>query len=409
MIDILKKIIDENILNEILLAIVFFICSIIFAVNEENMDKEYQKKYITTSYLLYFLFFVLLGTDPKTIYNSTITFLFIALLLNVICGINFGYKADNLSKFLGRRKLVLFKTLEWFFITKSYIFYIFIFTLKILSGIIIKLNISIGYLYYYIFFVFFTYHLLSNMIDTFGIYSFNYLSNLFFDSKEYFASSDYTKMPKEDLIYILGFIVFVEDKDFFDRKGAVFSPYYVFKRKMCNLETSYEDRQTKEQIKVGNLIEYYITVAKYAIRLILRVFKNIKSYIRGFSTIEQQIVRVTIMKPDTFEKYIFRRKIFVEWIANPMFFNAFRKRRKVVRRIKNIDGYQYKVEFLLFYYNKILEMPKNMEELIEKLYLGSRLSRERIKVLLSRYNSSKLKIKYNKILEEELNKLEIGV
>lgn len=43
---------------------------------------------------------------------------------------------------------------------------------------------------------------------------------------------------------------------------------------------------------------------------LFKIKKNIKSYIRGFSTIEQQIVRVKIMQPDTYAKYKYRRKIF---------------------------------------------------------------------------------------------------
>jgi len=101
-------------------------------------------------------------------------------------------------------------------------------------------------------------------------------------------------------------------------------------------------------------------------------------------------------------------RYFVEWIVNPMFFKAFRERRKVIRGIKKIDYNQYKVEFLLFYYKEILEMPKTIEELIDKLSLSSRLNRENLYVLLKKYDSSSLKAKYKNILEKELNRLEMN-
>ncbi len=397
---------DENILKELLLAFIFFISSIIFAINENIMDKEYQKKYILVSYLLYFLYFVFFGTDPKAINDSIVLFLFMAFLLNIICGINYGYKSDNLCKYLGRR-LILFKSLEWFFITKSYIFYAFILALKIISHILIKVNINSNFIYYCVFTLFFVCHLLTNMIDTFGVFPFTHLSNNFFKTKEYFKSYETDENDPIDFVYILGFLVFVEDKDFFDRKGAVFNPYFVIKRKMNSLKTDHIKNENSSKKDIKKKLTYFLKILKYAIKLLLAILRNIKSYIRGFSSIEQQLVRVSIMHPDTYAKYKIRRKIFVEWIVNPMFFKAFRKRRKVVRGIKKIDYYQYKVEFLLFYYKEILKMPKTVEELIKKLSSGSRLSRKNLETLLDKYHYSNLKNKYNMILTNELKKLEM--
>ncbi len=409
MVHFLKEFLDEDILKDIMLAIIFFISSIIFALNEDNMGKEYQKKYIIILYLIYFAFFMLTGANPETIDNLIFTFLLVTLLVNLICGINYGYKSDNLSKFLGRGRLVLFKSLEWFFITKSYIFYIFIFSLKLTSYIFIRLNIAVDIAYYIIFSIFFIYHLLSNMIDTFGVYSFIYLSNSFFKAKDSFENFELNKNEEVDLVSILGFLVFVEDRDYFERKGAVFNPFYVIKRKMDNLKIDYVKKENKVEGKLIGIIKHYIDLAKHSIKLTLKILCNIKVYTRGFSTIEQQLVRVLIMYPDTFEKYVFRRKIFVEWIVNPMFFKAFKERRKVVRGVKKINYNQLKVEFLLFYYVEILGMPKSIDELINKLYSSSRLSRENLEDLLGKYNSSSLKVTYNNILTKELKMLKVNI
>lgn len=406
--NLLNGFLDENIVKELLLAFVFFISSIVFAINQNIMDKEYQKKYIIVSYLLFFVFFVFFGTNPKKINDSVVLLLIISFSLNIICGLNYGYKSDILSKFLGRWRLVVFKSLEWFFITKSYVFYVFILVLRVISHILIRLNMNSNFIYYCAFILFFVYHLLTNMIDTFGIFPFTHLSNIFFKTKEYLGNYKTDENEPIDFVYILGFLVFVEDKDFFDRKGAVFNPYFVLKRKVNNLKTSHINNGDRSAKKLKKELKYFLRVIKYAIMLLFTIMKNIKSYIRGFSSVEQQIVRVLIMHPDTFEKYMFRRKIFVEWIVNPMFFKAFRERRKVVRGIKKIDYNQYKVEFLLFYYKEILKMPKTIEELIDKLSSSSRLSRMNLDVLLDQYNSSSLKIKYGNILEKELIKLKMN-
>lgn len=236
---LLNGFLDKNIFNELLLTLVIFISSIIFAIDQNIMDKEYQKKYIIVSYLLYFAFFVFIGTDPRKIYGSVALFLIVSLSLNIICGLNYGYKSDFISKFLGRWRLVAFKSLEWFFITKSYIFYVFILTLKIISYILIRLNVNLNFIYYSAFVLFFTYHLLTNMIDTFGILPFTHLNNEFFKAREDLKNYKLDKNESIDIVNILGFLVFVEDKDFFDRKGVVYNPYFVLKRKVNNLRITH--------------------------------------------------------------------------------------------------------------------------------------------------------------------------
>jgi hypothetical protein len=111
------------------------------------------------------------------------------------------------------------------------------------------------------------------------------------------------------------------------------------------------------------------------------------------------------MYPDTFDKYMYRRKIFVEWVVNPMFFKAFRERRKLIRRLKKIDYNEYKVEFLLFYYKDILGMPPTIDKLIDKISKNSRLNRYNLEILLKKFDSSELKPIYNNIIEEQFKRL----
>jgi len=406
--NIIEGIIGKDILNEIVLAFIFFISSIIFAINEDDMGKEYQKKYIVVIYLLFFMYFILFGTDPDKVSNSIRLFLLISLLLNVICGINYGYKADDFTKFIGRKNLMILKSLEWFFITKSYFLYVFIFILGIISYILINkgsnVNTNYYFVYYIIFSIFFVNHLLTNMIDTFGIYSFKKLSNDFFEAKNYLKKYEANDQII-NLSNILGFLIYTEDRDYFFRKGAVFNIYYIIKRKVRDFKNLNEKSEKSLFSGSPNWLTYYYNLFKHAIKLIGKVLRNIRVYVRGFSTIEQQIVRVLIMYPDTFDKYMYRRKIFVEWIVTPMFFKAFRERRKVIRRVNKIDYNEYKVEFILFYYKEILGMPKTIDELIGKLSINSRLSRYDLEILFQKYNSSELKLEYIETIEEYLKKL----
>ena len=315
--NIIKGIINQNVLNEIVLAFIFFISSIIFAINEDEMGKEYQKKYIIVIYLLFFFMcFVLFGAKPDMIGDSIGLFLLTIFLINLICGINYGYKSDTFTKFIGRKNLVILKSLEWFFVTKTYIVYVFIFVLGIISYILVNRNIdgdTTYYLYYIVFAIFFIYHLLTNMVDTFGIYSFEKLSKDFFKTKEYFKNYGANDGQIDNLPNILGFLIFVEDKDYFFRKGAVFSIYSVLKRKLVRFKSFNMNMESKSRYK-GKLFHwliYYYSLFKAIIKLVERVFRNIKTYLRGFSTIEQQIVRVFIMYPDTFDKYMYRRKVVI--------------------------------------------------------------------------------------------------
>lgn len=403
--NIISWFIDESVLKEILIPIILFIGSIIFAINHDIAKKEYQKKYIIVTYVLYFIYFTFFGHDDHFINWSILPLIIIPIMLNLICGINLGYEANNLCKFLGRTRLVLYKTLEWFFVTKTYIVFCFLFTIKFINYLFIKTGHTHKYTYLIMTFIFFIYHLLTNMADTFGVYSFERLSSNLLRTRDHYKNKFTNHKKINEIINILGFIVYVEDKDFFDRRLSIFNPYYVIKRKVSNFKMKNivpcwgSSWCAEEKIKV------MFKFTRQSARLMVIILRNIESYIRGFSSIEQQIVRVSIMLPDTYEKYPIRRKIFVEWVVNPMFFTAFRKRRKRLRNIKTIDYDQYKTEILLFYYKKILKEPMTIDELIISLCKQSRLTTHSLDVLLNNYNNSILKARYWNILQTEFSKL----
>ena len=129
--------------------------------------------------------------------------------------------------------------------------------------------------------------------------------------------------------------------------------------------------------------------------------------------------------------YLFRRKYFIESYYIRYFIKAYKKRiikdKRVKRRWLNymrdkrhIENKKYeqrkliiydiKIEMLIYYYKKILGEPKNIEELLKKLYSESAQS---MKALINKkhaYDNSKYK-KYiiNEILDggEVLNRMNI--
>lgn len=374
--EILVNLLDKQIINELILAIIIFIGSIIFAINEDEMDKNYEKTYIIIIYSLFFLSFVFLGTDKEGINSALSIFYWVPITFNIIFGINYGYISDPISKFLGKIKLTGYKTIEWFYITKTYIIYLFILAIKLTSLIKINNMILRTSVYYILLAGFFIYHLLSNMVDTFGVYNFSYMRDIFFANRKLNFESD--EVDPETVTDLLSFLIYVEDKDFFVRRSSVYNPLLIIRRKLADRKDLYTPDPEKHLPKISRKIIYYFDSLKYLLNLSLIVLKNWRTYIRGFSTIEQQLIRVQIMLPDTYELYTFRRKLFVELVVNPMFFASFKNRRAIFRNISRSDIHfeEYKLEILMVYYNTILNKLNSIEDLIDKLAKESRLDEE---------------------------------
>ncbi|MSS44179.1 hypothetical protein FYJ27_10725 [Anaerosalibacter bizertensis] len=194
-------------------------------------------------------------------------------------------------------------------------------------------------------FLFFYYHLFSNIIDIFGFIGFEDLKKIILDEIKKFNEKN--ELNNSILDY-MGFIVYMEDKDYFERKGSLYNLKCMIKRKK------------KERLKNIEL------QTKILIRNNKFSFNKLN---RGFSTIEQQVVRTQVMYGDSYS-YKFRRKLFVECIYTPMFFKVFINQRKRYDFSYTID--RAKVDILKFYYNKILEYPSNEKELFEKMAIQSK-------------------------------------
>lgn len=212
------------------------------------------------------------------------------------------------------------------------------------------------------------------MVDKFGVYDFRYMTDIFFNNIKLNFEED--EVDPETITDILSFLIYVEDKDFFIRKKPVYNPLIIIRRKLTDRKDLYTPDTQKYFLKMSHKIIYYFDNLKYLLNLGLTVLKNWRIYIRGFSTIEQQLIRVQIMLPDTYKLYTVRRKLFVEFVVNPMFFDSFKNRRAIIRDINktDIDYEEYKLDILIVYYNKILNKPATIDDLIYKLASVSRLA-----------------------------------
>lgn len=100
--------------------------------------------------------FIFLGTDKEGIDSALSIFYWVPITFNIIFGINNGYISDPISKFLGKSKLTGYKTIEWFYITKTYIIYLFILVVKLTSLIRINNMIFRTSIYYILLAAFFS-------------------------------------------------------------------------------------------------------------------------------------------------------------------------------------------------------------------------------------------------------------
>jgi hypothetical protein len=145
--------------------------------------------------------------------------------------------------------------------------------------------------------------------------------------------------------------------------------------------------------------------------------RNIKKLIRGYSTIEMQLVR-TLAVTSGYDNSIFQRKIY-EWIYSYLFFKSLKK-NYIYFKYNNVKEYK---NYLLYLYLKVAPVKINgfKYDNIDKLYgetnyenitkeqfyiytLG--LSNEKIEYEYIKNNNAINKFKLSrKKIKEEINKL----
>lgn len=347
---IYNQINNINPIGEISIIIIVAVTSIFLAFNENIEKKDYQKKYILVCYFMLYILLLTLQLPLKYIIGI------FSLILLPLSGINSAYQSDHLEKELGGPRLILYKSLQWIFMIKFYLFYIcfsFIYISHILLAYILKVQyltieltmhtlIIVGFLFY---------HLSSNITDKFGVISFDELKNNIHTNVNSFDSNDI-----DEVLTLIGFVIFTEDKDYFNRKSPIYSIFSVIKRKLSQNLNQSMSPNTK-----GSL--FFLPSKKFLLFIKELSTKKIK---RGYSTLDGQYIRVNALYPDSFQ-YKVRRKLFVEYIYTPAFYKAWMKALKRHNHSKNNSKWinYIKLSVLKSYFvnNKILKNPTNKDEL----------------------------------------------
>lgn len=126
-------------------------------------------------------------------------------------------------------------------------------------------------------------------------------------------------------------------------------------------------------------------------------WEKFKKYNRGYSTIEKQVIRNIVMKPNTY-RYTCRRKNFIEKIYLKYLFKALcarkarslthnKSKRKIFRKILSTN---LKYHFIAYHYREILNNPTNVEELLRQMNKQSRVSLSLYKNIYPKFENSTL-------------------
>lgn len=137
---------------------------------------------------------------------------------------------------------------------------------------------------------------------------------------------------------------------------------------------------------------------------------RIKNLNRGYSTIEQQIIRNVAMEDNTY-RYTARRKNYIEKIYLYYFVKAVCKRKarsltsnKIIRRkYRNILKNNLKYRFLLYYYSEILNNPESSGELRGEMAKQSRVSSNLYERIYCRFDNSVLQRYHSLQIERARN------
>ncbi len=240
-----------------------------------------------------------------------------------------------------------------------------------------------------------------------NISSQNYLIHTFDEIKNKFDKiSTYREfIVKNKCIKCSDSVLQIEDKNYFIRgdKYTLFNWFY-FKRifRICNL------KKTINHIRMS-IKSTKTDITFKTIRLkIVKLIKSVKRIIRGYSTIEMQLMRTIAIKEGY--GYTFRRKIF-EIIYSKLFFDSLCKYYKNC----NCDTRYFKGYLLFIYINtaKIM-IDKNdvLKKIREKIRTNSEYTKEELFILtlsfsgkLMRDNVFQLYGKKIRCLNLDMNKL----
>lgn len=338
---------------------------IFFGINKKNVrSKEFRLTNILILYVAFYLIFIFNNGELSLLLLSLSTLAGSIILLKD--------ENNNLENELNVIQLSIYNIFSWFFLSKNYILWVLYFSLSFVSN-----NSNTLFITLIIFFAL-LYHYTSIAKDFFDFYQFQHISEkLGLNSKEENNNRDIN-------LDLLSFLMFMEDKNMFNKKRI-----FYYKQKAEYNEAFPSDFKFNDP--TSNFKE------------------TIKKFKRGYSNIEQQYIRSFALKDYSY-RYLWRRKIFVEYIYKYFFKKAvcrrralsypgsYKQKKKIHQDLKN----NLKYFFLTSYYLKVLENPESIQTLINAMAKQSRVSESLYRDIYSHYKGSDLQIIHkNQIIDAE--------
>lgn len=339
---------------------------ILLGLNEDVTKKKEQLKFVLISYVSLIILII--------IFENVLWIFFVILCIYFLFG-GIAYsnnKHFNLEKELNVFEWLIYSACSWFFITNNRILWTsLIMALFLKQSVWLSIPIMIaGLCYQYILIV----------RDYFGVNSFaNVYENLHYINLEKLDNSKDEEINRlfNDNKELLSFILYVEDRNMFNRKHPHISLFDV-RSALCK----------------PNIFKDKIDFSKSSKK---------QKYCRGYSTIEQQLIRQFALKKNSY-RYKYRRKIFFDWIYTPFFCKALciRKSRVYGDKKKNAKKkliVNLKLKLLLNYFELVLLGESNRDNLIGNMSKESRVEIKVYKRMHEIYFDSKEKSRYVKLLE----------
>ncbi|MBO0476537.1 hypothetical protein DOK76_05610 [Vagococcus sp. DIV0080] len=337
-------VIQENLDTSIAIATLFISALVIFlGLGESEKNKQEQLKFILISYTVIILLVLF--------YTNVSTFIFgILLLFFFLGGLSFSTNGTfGLEKELNSIELLWYSSVSWFFITNNYFLYMSImisyaFRFEVyISLAIISISLILQYL--------------AIVKDYFGIntykVTFEELEKINLYARNNKRAEDVLNSEfLNEKLQLVAFVLYVEDRYLLDRK--------------------------KFRISLKNLIDSKRDPVIFKGKIAYQEKSRIDKYKRGYSTIEQQLIRQYSIGNNAY-RYKYRRKFFFDWVYTPMFSKALCNRKsRVYGKEKKIAKkelvWSLKLMLLYNYFMSVLKNPKDSEELILNMSRQSRVS-----------------------------------
>lgn len=366
------KLIQAHLDTSITIATFIISALVIFlGLGDDKKNKQEQLKFVLISYSVTISIILFSARIPTYIFGVLILFFFLG-------GLSYSIN-DNfeLEKELNIPQLLFYSSLSWFFITNTFFLFfsvLIIYVIKLnyyISLIAISLSLIIQYLS--IIKDYFEINSYSNTFSNFGNI------NLYAKNNKH-AEDFFDNEFLNDKLQLVAFVLYVEDR-------------YLLDRKKCHITFKNLLDSKKDPIIFKGKITY-------------EQKSCLDKYKRGYSTIEQQLIRQHSIGDNSY-RYKYRRKLFFDWIYAPFFSKAICNRKsRVYGKNKKIAKteliWNLKMMFLYNYFIDVLENPSDKNELIINMSNQSRVSISVYKKMFEIFEDSSEKYKVMEKIQQSM-------